>query len=287
MLDDAFATYTRLNDAVMADLEELRRDADTAIAAGGFRPLGPLNGEKYPVGFCKPIRDFALGRLSRQAAEDQGRAAFAAIDAVRRAGGVVKGIWGVQKGVYFQNAIQVGDLWVDMANDTVDVKRPPVEVCPLAEARFEEITSFDQYARVAKTYWDQEAYPNHVFPGLAAVLPVIVVSDGGAPRIAAPKTLVPRNVRLDFALSHRFLTAGAFARRTLPAAVVARLARNVRDRAGGAAGGDAALTGFEPSAPLDAAAAIAGERAVRAHLSDDAYAARFFAILRAAAAVIR
>ena len=69
--------------------------------------------------------------------------------------------------------------------------------------------------------------------------------------------------------------------------MVARLARNVRDRAGGATGWDAALTGFEPSAPLDADAAIAGERAVRAHLSDDAYAARFFAILRAAAAVTR
>ena len=60
-----------------------------------------------------------------------------------------------------------------------------------------------------------EAYPNHLFPEIAAVLPVILVSSTGRMRIPAPKTLLPRNIRLDYALAKEFLGSGDFASRTL------------------------------------------------------------------------
>ncbi len=114
-----------------------------------------------------------------------------------------------------QAAAQIGHLWCDLSNDTVDPRRPAVEVCRLADARFEEIPSFELFARVAALYWGEEAYPNRLFPEIAAVLPVILVSSTGRMRIPAPKTLLPRNIRLDYALAEAFLGSGDFASRTL------------------------------------------------------------------------
>ncbi len=74
----------------------------------------------------------------------------------------------MQKGVYFQNAIQQGDLWCDLANDTVDITRPAAEFLPMAEARFEELESFEHFTRVVACYWGMEVYPTHCLPAIAA-----------------------------------------------------------------------------------------------------------------------
>lgn len=265
--------------ALLADLLRLRREADAALLAAGSG-LGPRKRADYPLGACKPIRDFGLSRLLTCGGSDADRPALQAFSRFRQAGGVLKGIWGIQKGIYFQNAIQAGDLWVDLANDTVDLSRPPVEVCRLADARFEEVASFDRLAEVARLYWNAEAYPNHILPAVAAVLPLIFVWPDGAVRLAAPTTLLPRNIRLDYTLAEAFLIRGDRASRRLPEPVLRQLADLAATRSGWfATAGPWGI--FEPAATTDqTAAALAAERDLQRHLDEAAATRRFVEIVR-------
>jgi hypothetical protein len=265
---------------VEADMAALRREADAALQPGGESPRASDGHDTYPIGACKPIRDYALNRLWNPRPEDRGRAGFEAIAAFRAAGGIVKGLWGIQKGKYFQNAIQVGDLWFDLANDTVDPERPTVEILPLDQAEFEEILSFDQYARVAEPYWGVEIHPNLYFPELTAAFPVLVHEPGQLIRIPAPATLVPRNVRLGFQPALDFFAHSPFATRRLPDAVLARLGQRARERGGLFGGVDNEAVSFHPGGTIkDAEDWIGSEQIARAISSTESYFNKFAAQL--------
>ena len=270
----------------LSDLLRLRSEIDETLHAADDG-LTPEMRAKYPLGACKPIRDAGLARLLGCSAADETRPAFQAIRRFRSRGGLVKGIWGIQKGIYFQNAIQAGDLWVDLANDTVDRTRVPVEICRLADARFEEIESFGRFAEVTRVYWGLEAYPNHILPAVAAILPVLLVSPEGAMRLATPKTLLPRNIRLDYSLAEEFLRTGDWAVRCLPDPLLQRLDQLAHTGSGWFARAPAWCTRLALAAgPDHAAAVVAAERAERSRLDDTDYTRRFFEMIRAASQLV-
>ena len=256
---------------IQNDLEILRREADAVLLArigqaGGAKTDGHRS---YPHGYCKPIRDFTLQRLLTPTSADTDRPAFSAIRQFQAAGGVVKGIWGIQKNRYFQNAIQVGDLWFDLANDTVDVTRPPVELLPFGEAQFTEITSFEQYATVAESYWGLTAAPNRYLPELAATFPVLLFAPQGQIRITAPVTMIPRNIRQNYRPARSFLLDGSFADRKLPDTVAETLAKIT--------GGPA-----DPMTPSALDHAITAEHDAAETLTESAFLSRFNALVQKA-----
>ena len=106
-------------------------------------------------------------------------AGLRALRAFQRAGGAFRQVWGDLRGQYFQNAFQVGTLYIDVANDTVTPTKPKVEILPFHEAQFVPIQDFAHFSRVAQRYWQHEIYPNHVLPHLAPHCPLIHVSPNG------------------------------------------------------------------------------------------------------------
>ena len=265
--------------AFLADLLDLRREIDATLRAAAPGPLPAT----YPAGACRPIRNQGLARLRSWPAADNSRPALQSLARFRDRGGIVKGIWGIQKGVYFQNAIQAGDLWVDLANDTVDLTRPPVEVCQLGEARFEEVESFERFAEVARIYWAAEAYPNHILPAVAAVLPVILVFADGRARLATPTTLLPRNIRLDFTLAEAFLRRSPWAARSLPGPLLERLEQDAREGSGWfAAAGSWGSPLATAAGPGDAGSVIDAELKRWRQPDETTATRRFYEIVRVA-----
>lgn len=143
-------------------------------------------GKPYPLGQCleiaqaveKRLRTVAEAALPAEAA--QGLRAFKAF---LRAGGSLRQVWGDLRGQYFQNAFQLGSLYVDVSNDTVVPTKPKVEVLPFAAANFIPIRSFAQFRQIATSYWEDQIYPNHVLPELAPHCPLIHVSKTGSIRL--------------------------------------------------------------------------------------------------------
>lgn len=139
-------------------------------------------GKPYPLGQCLEITQAVQQRLRRVQAlplsgmAAQGRAAFSAFLA---AGGALRQVWGDLRGEFFQNAFQLGTLYVDVSNDTVTPTKPKVEILPFHEAQFVPIRDFGHFRQVARSYWHHEVYPNHVLPALAPHCPLIHVSKTG------------------------------------------------------------------------------------------------------------
>ena len=145
-------------------------------------------GKTYPLGQCLEI-SLAVKRDLRQLKPTSlhGPAAqgYAALAAFLRAGGHMHQVWGDLRGEYFQNAFLAGTLYIDVSNDTVVRTKPPVEIMPLAQARFGAIADFHHFARVAGRYWQAALYPNHLLPTLAPYYPFIAMSVGGGVRLEA------------------------------------------------------------------------------------------------------
>jgi hypothetical protein len=139
-------------------------------------------GKPYPLGQCLEITLALFKRLPNVDPAILAPDALRGLQALHRFvryGGVVRQVWGDLRGDYFQNALLVGVLYVDVANDTVDLNKPPVEILPFAEARFAPIRDFHHFAQVARRYWQARVYPNHLIPSLAPYAPLISVTSSG------------------------------------------------------------------------------------------------------------
>lgn len=164
--------------ALAASLQELRRGIDAKL-----RPAMPeFFGKPYPLGRCEPIARLALNLLpeAMQAAANPG---MAMLRNFVLAGGAIKPIWGILRGRYFQNALQMGALYVDVANDTVDPAKPQIEILPLAESGMESVRDAAQCAAIAASYWQAEVYANHVIPSLAPILPLLTLAPNQPPTL--------------------------------------------------------------------------------------------------------
>jgi len=158
---------------------ELRASLDAPLRRG--QPT--RGGKPYPLGQCLEITLAAERRLEHLAPgqfEGAAAEACAALLAFRAAGGEVRRAWGDLRGQFFQNALIVGTLYVDVANDTVVVTKTPVEILPFREADFRPIVDYGHFARVASRYWKHDILPNHLVPQLAPYFPLIQVSSSGA-----------------------------------------------------------------------------------------------------------
>ena len=140
------------------------------------------HGKPYPLGQCLEISRAALQgmrSISPAKLSPAARRGQAALLAFLEAGGSLRQVWGDLRGEFFQNAFQVGTLYVDVSNDTVTATKPKVEILPFPDADFRPVEDFAHFARLAGRYWHETSYPNHVLPELAPWFPLIHVDQHG------------------------------------------------------------------------------------------------------------
>jgi len=159
---------------VLPELEMLflsmRAETDREMAA----VAAARRGKSYPYGYCLEITQDVVSNLRARNAAARGPAARA-VAAFLKHGGVGKMVWGVLRDRYFQNAIQLGSLYVDVANDSVDPGKPKVEVLPMVESGLELVRDVAHFAGIAERYWGVRCYANTAFPALAPLFPLIIV----------------------------------------------------------------------------------------------------------------
>lgn len=168
-------------DDLKRELDLIRDSYDLAVFS--FRRESLRNGtldrgcnlDRFPIGSCHIIRDAIISRL-KEMYESQERGSLMSDRFFRRfieQGGVFKEIFGIQDGVYFQNAIQIGSRFVDVANDTVDVNEPKVVIDKLKNVNFKNVSTLEEYVLVSESYQGVDIYPNVYFPALSPIFPLI------------------------------------------------------------------------------------------------------------------
>lgn len=162
------------------ELATLRLQADLTLA-----PKMPHFANKpYPIGRCREIRDemFNLLQVALQQSQKPGLSLLR--DGISQ-GHVIKKAWGSLRDEYFQNALIFGPWYIDVANDTVNANKPRVEMLPLATSQFSAITSFAQFTKIARSYWQVDIYKNDICPALAPYMPLLCVGKNGVSWLAA------------------------------------------------------------------------------------------------------
>ncbi len=189
--------------ALEALLLEVRAETDLALGEGAAR-----YGKPYPIGYCAEITHDVLARLVARLRKPR-HAGERALKAFIHAGGDGRCVWGVLRGQYFQTALQIGGLYIDVANDTVDVRKPKVEILPIQESGFEAIRDAAHFAGIAEAYWGLLIFANHAVPSLAPLLPMIGVPANGPAHLQSNTQYMVELFRQDaFERSQAWLTEG-------------------------------------------------------------------------------
>jgi hypothetical protein len=162
-------------ESVTKALADLRLLIDLELA-----PRYPhFNHKPYPLGRCKEIRD-AVFTLLQEKLPQSTEPGLTFIRDTLASGETLKKVWGSLRNDYFQNAILVGDWYIDVSNDTVNPNKPRVEIVAFAESGFSDISSFEQFVKIAEPYWEVKVYRNDICPALAPFMPLLFVADNGA-----------------------------------------------------------------------------------------------------------
>jgi len=228
----------------LKDIEQLlirmRREIDSEL-----QPRFPSHQDKpYPYGRCLEISHLFMDKLRAALGTKVPTRGLRALRDFVHAGGRIDWVWGALREQYFQNAFQMGALYVDVSNDTVTVTKPPIEILPLKDANFLAIRDLAHFAKVARVYWDVEIYVNDVVPSLAPILPIMgLPTDGAAALMSATDYMIDYLRRDGFAQAEAFLRDGPSLPPEQWAAAVARVPADLRaaDAAQGREQGIAAI----------------------------------------------
>lgn len=162
-----------------AFLLDLRRRVDVALTATSPQKYG----KSYPLSQCLEISKAVQKLVETADANQLSGSILIGCLALRRflaAGGEMRRVWGDLRGSYFQNAFQIGTLYVDVANDTVVASKPQVEILPFEESGLVAIKDYSHFAKIAESYWSVKVWPNHVFPEIAPFFPVLLETKNGS-----------------------------------------------------------------------------------------------------------
>jgi len=159
---------------LVESIEVLRKECDSWIRTESKSTHSASAHEssrlsEYPIGFCSVIRDRV----------HEGMLRLPEVQRLLRSGVVLKKVFVILKGLYFQNAIQMGNLYIDVANDTVDPSKPWLEWMHVREVPYTNIGDFPKLISVAERYHQCRAYPNLFFPLLAPVVPLLAIRANG------------------------------------------------------------------------------------------------------------
>ncbi|CAN7403358.1 hypothetical protein LJR225_002562 [Phenylobacterium sp. LjRoot225] len=166
----------------LAGLEALFQALRAEVDASLQVQQPSVAGKPYPLGQCMRITTAVqrrLGAVDAAGLSPQAARGHRALTVFARAGGTIHRAWGDLRGEYFQNALLIGALYVDVANDTVVPTKPKVEIRPFAQAGFSPIADHRHYGRIAERYWGDRIFPNHLLPALAPYLPLIQLGPTG------------------------------------------------------------------------------------------------------------
>jgi hypothetical protein len=222
-----------LAEALPAYFLALRAETDAALAP----VLPPAAGKPYPYGRCEEITRDLHNRLVKRLEHPACAVEFALKGFIGK-GGVFRSVWGVLREQYFQNAIQLGDLYVDVSNDTVVVTKPKVEILLMDASCLVSVRDLAHFRQTAERYWGATIYANHLTPPLAPLLPMISASPGRLrPGLqSACNYMIELMCRDEFREAEDWLRDGPAAPPEIAAAVLAGVPEDLRPRAADGAG---------------------------------------------------
>lgn len=215
---------------MVSGLQRIRRVVDERCVkmlqekkSTGNTAYGLISPKEYPVGYCGIIRDMVFDVMK------QSPLMLELCDH----GLIFKKIYIILNGEYLQNAIQLGHLYLDVANDTVDPRKEKVVWKPLRELSYTCFETFDGCFTVAERYLNARLFPNLIFPKIAPMLPVFAIDENGRISLFREHMVVAfKSIVRNHQPAREFFLSSPFARRRLPPPYVALIKAECNSKKG-------------------------------------------------------
>ncbi|MDQ7032515.1 MAG: hypothetical protein Q9M37_07340 [Desulfonauticus sp.] len=166
---------------------------------------------EYPIGFCHLITDSVFKSVQKVGLESMFSKVFKTDEIV------FKQIYVILDDKYFQNAMQLGSLYIDVANDTFDVKKEKIVVKHIRSVNYKNFRNYEIFAKVAEKYLNIKLYPNKYFPELYEIFPLIYFSkEYGYNFFDYNLSMFLRDMASDFNLSDKFRQSDFYKNNELP-----------------------------------------------------------------------
>ncbi|WPL15548.1 hypothetical protein Thiowin_00449 [Thiorhodovibrio winogradskyi] len=211
----------------LVEIEALLRGIRGRLDAPLARAQPRKANKPYPLGQGLDISLAVKQELTRLRQSDltgpAGRDHAALVDFLSH-GGQMRQVWGDLRGAYCQNAFLAGTLYIDVANDSVFAKKPPVEILPFERSGLVAIRDCLHFGQLARRYWGGELYPNHLFPQLGPWFPWISVVPGAGVQLEAGNDFMIALTRRDRFCSAQQVLEQAAPPQALATAIAAQVA---------------------------------------------------------------
>jgi len=147
---------------------------------------------EYPIGCCVDIRNAVMKSISSSASTERNLSKSCKSILTQIAEALkVKEVWGVKNDAYLHAGIQVGNYFLDSANDTVDVKQPKIAVSTIEQAGFRDVRSIQDYLDISIKYRGT-TFERNPITKLATFFPVIETNN----RLTFRGTLQPKLIQI-------------------------------------------------------------------------------------------
>jgi len=202
---------------IMQDLSLMRDDFDQAFYKKHKQEIetkknkniyGHIDVLDYPIGFCQLIRDGLFDK-------------FVQLDVIKQLiqqGVICKKVYIILDDRYFQNAIQLGYLLIDVANDTANPNEARIYYKSFDDLNYRNFYCYDKYFQIAEKYLNLKFYPNRLLPQIYNIYPVFALSaDGICSLFLHQEIILYKDISMNFKLSEDFKRSSSFNNRVLPA----------------------------------------------------------------------
>lgn len=194
------------------DREYLELNSSNGGSANAI--YGEIDIHHYPVGHCSIIRDGVFEMMKKSDV----------VESLIEKGILFKQLFVILDGSYTQNAIQLGNLFIDVANDTVNPKKEAVYCEAIEDINFENLKEYNSYYEMVENYLNLKLYPNLYLPKIADIFPMIALDvEGRCTLFMQQEVILYKDISENFALAKKFRASNSFQNRVLPEPYIALL----------------------------------------------------------------
>ena len=183
---------------------EFLKDSAKDKKASTTSIYGEIDAKNYPTGYCREISDAVYEKLC----------STELVANLIKNGVIFKRVYVILKNKYFQNAIQCGDYFVDISNDTIDPSKDRIYYSNIEDLSYSNFDNYEHYCEIAETYLNIRFYPNTSMPSIYNYYPVVALDANGRCNLFNHQEIILyKDISLNFKLSEEFKKSHFFKRK--------------------------------------------------------------------------
>ncbi len=168
--------------------------------------VGKIDIEYYPIGYCNEIRNDVFDKLKENEI----------IKNLVKEGVLFKKVYVLLNKKYTQNAMQLGSIFLDVANDSVSIVEPVV-FTDIKNLNYKNLNNYDDYFKIVENYLNVKFYPNIYLKEIAEIFPMIALDANGVCSLFLhQEVILYKDIALNFKLAKEFQEDNSFEDRILP-----------------------------------------------------------------------